>query len=576
MLTFTKKAAKEMKDRISLSQSPSSGLVREASIGTFHNFCYKVLREHGDLVGLPADWTIIDQYDAEKLMSAIAQNSRIKPSDLLRLSGYARNSLKSLASLIETTRFSSIIPRTEPYSDLVDLYQQRCLQSGRVDFDDLQYLTYKLFTSQREIAELYRNRYKAILVDEYQDTSPLQSKILKYLDSGSNITVVGDDAQSIYGFRATTVQNILDFQKDFNAEKISLLNCYRCKGRILALAESSVAKNTQRTNRKFNSTREMGEKPVVIRATNQVDESREVILQINKLIRDGVPEGKIAVLYRAEALATAIKLELNKQKIPFKSSSALEFFASPHIKFVLDYLRCLQNKADFVAFINVMDLISGGNVQAKSLLNEQIRQKGKVANWDDIFSVNAAVLPSDLKETLRGMTETRNALVAGNYKVREMIIRALEDLSEPLHRLAASDEQWSQWEQDYGVLIEISTDYADIASFMATLNIDNIGKEDADDENSLSVYTIHSAKGLQWDYVFIVGLVEWWFPMNWAIRDNGNADEERRLFYVACTRARDVLTLSTFKKQTDAFGKERPSNESRFIEEIIDHVKDSR
>ena len=327
LVTFTKKSALTLTERIKVtSRDPDA--YKNAYIGTFHSIAWRLVREYGHLLNIDEEYAIMDQIDSERLMKLAAFRYNVDHQILCRLSSFSRNSGISVDKLIQTPRYAHL-GRIGSIKEIISSYNERSKRSKRLDFNHILEFANALLKKHPQVRQELQERFSAILVDEYQDTNILQARILQSLNNGTNITVVGDDAQSIYSFNAATIQNILSFEQEFNATKITLSTNYRNPPRILELAENSVMQNNEGMPRDIRPSLEGGSTPILLTARNQVEEAVIIGEAIGDFVDAGIDPEKIAVLYRANRLSAALQIELQRLGISFSTSGDADFLRFP-------------------------------------------------------------------------------------------------------------------------------------------------------------------------------------------------------------------------------------------------------
>ncbi len=588
-LTFTNKAAKEMKKRI--SQIVGSSEAKNLWMGTFHSIFAKMLRFEADKLGYPSNFTIYDTQDSQRLISAIIKEMALDKDVYKykqvysRISSY-KNSLITVkayfqnAELMEADAMSKKPRLGEIYKNYVD----RCFKAGAMDFDDLLLKTNELLNRFPQVLQKYQNRFRYILVDEYQDTNHSQYLIVKALsDKFQNICVVGDDAQSIYAFRGANINNILNFQKDYdNVQMYRLEQNYRSTKNIVEAANSIIEKNKTKLDKVVWTANEEGPKIVVNRLINDGEEGRFVASSIfeNKM-QNQLNNGDFAILYRTNAQSRAMEDALRKREIPYRIYGGLSFYQRKEIKDVLSYLRLLVNSKDEEALKRVI------NYPARGIGSTTIDKLTIVANQygKSIFEIIENIDQLDVKIN----SGTRNKLVnfvnmiksftilnenADAFTVADTVARKtgliqelkkdgtpegiarIENIEELLNGIRDFVEGQKELADATGSLTEFLEDVA-----LAT----DMDKETGDDH--VALMTIHLAKGLEFPYVYIVGMEEDLFPSGMSMNTRSELEEERRLFYVALTRAEKQAYL-TYTQSRYRWGKLVDAEPSRFIEEI--------
>jgi len=556
VVTFTKKAAHTIVDRMSTASKAKAGGWKRAWIGTFHNICWRILSEYHPKAGLMDTWTVMDEDDASRVMRSACRGLALDHREVLRLHSYASNSMLSVAEVVSKYSKFSAFKDLDRLSEALERYKKICQKNSRLDYDGLLARTQQLLVNYPEIRQVYQTRFKAILVDEYQDTSAIQVAILKLLDSGENITAVGDDAQSIYSFRAANVRNILNFQRDFNARLVILATNYRNPPSVASLAEAVVRKNKNRSERTIRSASNVLSHPVILTGADQADEASQVLEKIKGLVNEGVRPSDIAVLYRSEKLAAPLIIALRRAEIPFKTSAQVDFFAQSHIKHTLNMCRLLLNSEDTIAISGLNDLLNLEAIERVAEAEEQAIAGGSF--WSRLGA------QSQLNE-LRSFLQSFKQPDKNEQSVEVTLDRVIRFLSPSMEKYANSSEVWRSWTDDLGILRSVAKQFLSLNDFLNTLLLQRVDEEQ--EETGVALSTIHAAKGLQWRNVFLIGLVEYWFPSNLSIRDSGDDEEERRLFYVACTRTLENLFLTTYRVQGSNDGREFNTKESRFLTE---------
>jgi len=557
LVTFTNKASKEMLRRIELLlNAQPKGLWG----GTFHHVGNALLRRHGRQLGVSPDFNILDQDDSRHLIASLIaemgfsrkgdKNFFPKAEVLSSLISFAINSHLPLRDVIES-RLASFQDKADQIQSVATAYEQRKRQNNLVDFDDLLSLWLRMLLEIPHVGERLRQQFQYILIDEYQDTNRLQGLIVEELGrSHQNIFVVGDDAQSIYGFRAATVENILNFPKVFPAAKIfELKENYRSVTPILELANSSIKHNWNQFEKHLVSKRLHGQKPEVWGLADQEEEARFITNHILDTLEDGQSLNESAVLFRAAYQAMQVELELQKRGIPYIMRGGVRFFEQAHIKDIIAYLRVLHNPADEIAWQRILKLEDGIGEKNATLVSQVLSRR---STPEVELGLSKSIQGAFTKVTNR--VEWLKKSMASNQdsklKIADWIIHLIDDFYADY--CAAAYEDSRERIEDLRQLAEFSRHYQDLPSFLsdATLTEGFKGERNAaiasNDQNKeyLILSTIHQAKGLEWKNVFLVGLTEGQFPHYKSWTDRKELEEERRLFYVAATRAKDHLYLT--------------------------------
>ena len=589
-LTFTNKAAREMKSRI--SDIVGSTEAKNLWMGTFHSVFARILRAEADKLGYPSNFTIYDTQDSVRLIGAIIKEMQLdkdvyKAKQVFgRISSYKNNLITVKAyynnpELQEADAMSKKPRLGEIYANYVD----RCFKSGAMDFDDLLLKTNELLNRFPDVLSKYQQRFRYILVDEYQDTNHSQYLIVRALsDRFQNICVVGDDAQSIYAFRGANINNILNFQKDYdNVQTYRLEQNYRSTKNIVEAANSIIEKNKTRLDKVVWTANDDGPPIKVHRSMTDAEEGRFVAGAIwEEKMREQRSNGDFAILYRTNAQSRAMEDALRKRDIPYRIYGGLSFYQRKEIKDVLCYLRLVINPRDEEALIRVI------NYPARGIGDTTIDKLTVAANHykRSIFEVMQHIDQIDLKlnssarnklkdfvtmiQSFQVINENHDAFYVAEYVtkktglVQELKkdatpegIARIENIEELLNGIRDFTEGQKEVVDARGSLSEFLEDVA-----LAT----DLDKDTGDDDR-VALMTIHLAKGLEFPYVFIVGMEEDLFPSAMSLNTRSELEEERRLFYVALTRAEKEAYL-TYAQSRYRWGKLTDSEPSRFIEEI--------
>jgi len=590
-LTFTNKAAREMKKRISTIVGDSEA--KNLWMGTFHSVFARILRSEASKLGYPSNFTIYDTQDSVRLLSAIIKEMQLdkdkyKPKQVLgRISSF-KNSLITVkayysnSDLLEADRMASRPKMGEIYKQ----YVARCFKSGAMDFDDLLLRTNELLTRFPEVLAKYQNRFKYILVDEYQDTNHSQYLIVRALaDRFQNICVVGDDSQSIYAFRGANIQNILNFQRDYDDVKIfKLEQNYRSTSNIVQAANSVIEKNKTKLDKEVWTANDSGEKVKIMRTMSDGEEGRFVANSIfdNKMNLQ-LQNTAFAVLYRTNAQSRAIEDALRKKDISYRIYGGLSFYQRKEIKDVLSYLRILINPNDEEALKRII------NYPTRGIGQTTVEKLTVAANHyqKSIFEIIEHLDKIDLKLNAGTKTKLYNFMMMiksfqveakskNAFDVAEFVIKKthiIKDIEGELTPEAVSRVENIQ-ELLNGIkdFIEEQKEKIDgdnsLAFFLEDVALaTDLDNEKKGDKDSVSLMTIHLAKGLEFEYVYIVGLEENLFPSAMSMNTRSELEEERRLFYVALTRAEKQAYL-TYAHSRYRWGKLIDCEPSRFLEEI--------
>ncbi len=574
LLTFTNKAAREMLQRVaSLLGQEARGIWG----GTFHSTANRILRSYASQLGYTSGFTILDQEDSVSLVKAVMKELKIDPKArrfptanvVHNIISFSRNTLTQVSEALDL-KHPNFVPFAGEIEEIERIYDQRKKAANAMDFDDLLINWLKLFTlpAGHNLAQ----QFHYVLVDEYQDTNAVQAALVQQLSGQGNVLVVGDDAQSIYAFRGADVRNILNFPSEWPKCKIfKLLTNYRSVPEILDLANDSLAHNTAQFQKDLVAVRERGAKPIIVAAASANQEAQFVAEQILELRAQGTALGNMAVLFRSSAHSQALEFELMKRDVPYEYRGGMKFFERAHIKDALSYLRVAHNPQDEAAWLRVLNLQSGiGAVTATDIIT-QVKGAPTLttildANVAGALSTRAAIGWNDFEQVERGVIK--------HAPVPSLMLKAILESSYRDY-LEREYPDWRERIEDVEQLVLFAENYNDTTSFLSDIALyDEVlaGREKSAsrDEERIVLSTIHQAKGLEWDTVFIIHLADTAFPNRRAMTEEGGLEEERRLFYVAVTRARKRLFLSyPLTSGFDALVLNQPS---LFIEEVSPHL----
>jgi len=582
LLTFTNKAAREMLRRV---EEVARLDTRRIWGGTFHHVAHRVLREHGGLLGYERGYSILDREDARDVMSASVADCGLavgakrfpKADVLLDLVSMAVNTQTPLADVVVERR-AQFAPLTDDILRVARRYAERKQSMNAMDFDDL-LLNWKiLLVEHEEVRRSLAGRFHHVLVDEYQDTNRLQGDVVDLVASAHrNLCVVGDDAQSIYSFRGAHFANILEFEKRYpDARRFHLTVNYRSTPEILALANASIANNLKQFAKELRSVRPAGTLPGIVPCRDVEQQAAFVAQRVLELRDEGFPLSEIAVLYRAHHHSMEIQFELARRGIPFVVRSGVRFFEAAHIKDVLAHLRFIHNPGDELALKRLLKLAPGiGSMTADAVWSAlAVRRRGGNGTVDELLSPDvAAQVPPKGREGYRRVAELLRSLSRRPARdlPGECIDRVLEGGYEEYLRAAFVNAESRV--EDVRQLADYARGYEDSETFLSEiallteLTAETVTESDEADEKMV-LSSVHQAKGLEWRAVFVVWLADGRFPSAQALRDPDGEEEERRLFYVACTRAKDDLTLSYPVVAAPRDRERVVLKASRFIEEL--------
>ena len=590
-LTFTNKASREMKARI--AELVGEGEAKNLWMGTFHSVFARILRQEADKLGFPRDFTIYDTQDSNRLISSIIKELGLD-KDIYkykqirnRISSF-KNSLITVKAYQDDIELQEVdsLSRRPKLGEIYQEYVERCFKAGAMDFDDLLLKTNELLNMHPQVLAKYQDRFRYILVDEYQDTNHSQYLIVRALsDKFQNICVVGDDAQSIYGFRGANINNILNFQKDYHGVKLYRLEQnYRSTKNIVNAANSIISQNKNKIEKVVWTSNMEGSKIKLQRCITDADEGREVASQIFELKMQEQRQNKeFAILYRTNAQSRAIEDALRKRDIPYRIYGGLSFYQRKEIKDLLAYMRLIVNPKDEESLKRVINFPPRGIGQAtldKLIIgakNNGISIFETVQNAPKLnLSINAGTLKklesfANLILSLQIENQNSNAFEISDIVTKKSGlvlelkkdgtpegVSKIENIEELLNGIRDFVEGQKELVGATGNLSEFLEDVA-----LAT-DFDNEKESDSD---SVYLMTIHLSKGLEFPVVFIVGLEEDLFPSALSLNTRGELEEERRLFYVAMTRAEQRVVL-TYTLSRYRWGKLVDAEPSRFIKEI--------
>ena len=591
-LTFTNKAAREMKKRI--ADIVGTNEAKNLWMGTFHSVFARILRSEADKLGFPSNFTIYDTQDSVRLISAIIKEMQLdkdiyKPKQVLgRISSY-KNSLITVKAYLNNPELQeqdamSKKPRLgEIYANYVD----RCFKAGAMDFDDLLLKTNELLNRFPDVLAKYQDRFRYILVDEYQDTNHSQYLIVRALsDRFQNICVVGDDAQSIYAFRGANINNILNFQKDYeNVKTYRLEQNYRSTKNIVEAANSIIDKNKTKLEKIVWTANDFGPKVKVHRSITDGEEGRFVASEIfEQKMRNQMLNGQFAILYRTNAQSRAMEDALRKRDIPYRIYGGLSFYQRKEIKDVLCYLRLIINPKDEEALVRVI------NYPARGIGDTTIEKLTVAANHykRSVFDVMENIDKIDLKlnsgtkqkledfvtmiKSFQIINEQQDAFVLTEHVAKKTgLIQELKKDGTPegIARIENIETLMGGIKDFIEGQREIDGARGALSEFLEDVALATDLDRDTGDDDRVALMTIHLAKGLEFPYVFVVGMEEDLFPSAMSLNTRSELEEERRLFYVALTRAEHQAYL-TYAQSRYRWGKLVDSEPSRFIEEIKD------
>ena len=582
LLTFTNKAARQMLDRVAnLLPIDASGLWG----GTFHSVGNRMLRRHGSALGYNSGFTIMDREDQKDLINTVVASAGIDPKEirfpkgdvLAEIFSFVVNTETALEELL-AEKFPYFLPLLEKITDIHGRYEKKKKATNSVDFDDLLEKTLSMLQKHENIASFYRRQFQFILVDEYQDTNKIQADFIDLLArEHRNVMVVGDDAQSIYSWRGANFQNILEFPKRYPDAKVFKIEMnYRSVPEILEVANAAIAANVDQFQKNLQPTRESAAaKPAVVALNDGSEQAQFIAQRILELRDEDVDLNQIAVLYRAHYHALELQLELSRRGIPYQITSGVRFFEQAHIKDVISFVRFVANPRDEVAFKRMVKLLPGiGNRSAENLWNawdKSLNERGEITSFSE--RLLAMSVSAKSKKHWTQFAHTLDEIAPGGQPnpPSEMITSVVEAIYDDYAKVNFTNYELRR--EDLNQLAAFARQFKDVNEFLSQLAlISNVDAEAAPnqtgDKEAVNLSTVHQAKGLEFHTVFVIWLTDGMFPSSRSIDTREALEEERRLFYVAITRAKDELYLTyPHMRLTGGYGDvfQRPS---RFLKEI--------
>lgn len=563
-ITFTNKAAKEMKDRL---YALIGDLAKKIQVSTFHSFGLKLLRENYAKLGYEANFVIMDSDDSLTVVKKIVKDLGYDPK--IYNPRAIRNKISSCKNEMMTPQMYekyAVSDYEKVIQQVYEKYEDKLKKNNSVDFDDLLLLPIKLFKENPSVLQRYQELYQYILIDEYQDTNEAQYILSKLISAKSRkITCVGDDSQSIYSFRGANYKNILNFEKDYkDAKTILLEENYRSTSTILDAANQVIKNNTQRKDKNLWTSRGQGEKIKYYRAYNERDEAQYVIRKIKELRNKDVEYKDIAVLYRTNAQSRVIEEEMLKENMPYRVIGSFYFYSRKEIKDLIAYLRLIHNSKDNVSLLRVINTPKRGiglrtieNLTAQADENNTSIYEA-ISSGKELQFKNMIEKLKEISEELT-LTELIDKVLDASGMREELESEKTLEAEVRLENLEEFKSITKSFEEREGLV--------SLEDFLLEISLISDVEEYKDDPNRVSLMTVHSVKGLEFNHVFVVGMEEGIFPHMNSLMETSELEEERRLCYVAITRAKDDLHLVNARRRT-LFGKEQINPVSRFIGEI--------
>lgn len=590
-LTFTNKAANEMKKRI--ADIVGNSEAKNLWMGTFHSVFAKILRFEADKLGYPQNFTIYDTQDSQRLINGIIKEKELdkdvyKYKQIQQRISSLKNNLITVRAYFNNTELveNDAIRKQPRFGEIYQEYVERCFKAGAMDFDDLLLKTNELLNVYPEVLAKYQNRFQYILVDEYQDTNHSQYLIVKALaDRFHNICVVGDDAQSIYAFRGANINNILNFKSDYpEAKEYKLEQNYRSTKNIVEAANSVIEHNKVRLDKVVFTENEMGELIKVHRSPTDADEGRFVASSIfeNKM-QHQLANGKFAVLYRTNSQSRAIEDALRKRDIPYRIYGGFSFYQRKEIKDMLAYLRLIINPNDEEALVRIINFPARGIGETTMEKLTLAANHYKKSIFEIMYNVNKLPelhINSTTKQKLTDFVVMILNLQALNqranvFEVAEQVAKKTgllqefkkDGTPEGIAKMENIEEMLNGMKDFVIGQEDVADSTGSLAEYLEDVSLATDSDKEIGDDDRVALMTIHLAKGLEFPYVYIVGMEEDLFPLAKSIQSRDELEEERRLFYVALTRAEKQAYL-TYAERRYRFGNLSDTEPSRFIEEI--------
>ncbi len=563
-ITFTNKAAKEMKDRL---YAMLGDVAKKIQVSTFHSFGLKLLRENFELLGYDRNFVIMDSDDSLTVVKKIIKDLGYDPKV------YNPKAIRNKISSCKNEMISAKAYERYAVSDyeqvihkIYEKYEDKLYQNNSVDFDDLLLLPIKLFKENPDVLERYQDLYQYILIDEYQDTNQAQYILTKLIsEKNRRITCVGDDSQSIYSFRGANYKNILNFEKDYpDAKTILLEQNYRSTSTILDAANQVIKNNSQRKDKKLWTDRGTGEKIKYYRAYNERDEAQYVIRKIKELVNKGTEYKDIAILYRTNAQSRVVEEEMLKENLPYRVIGSFYFYSRKEIKDLIAYLRLIHNSKDNISLLRVINTPKRG-IGLKTIENLTSKADEEGISIYDAINSGKELEFKNIIEKLKivaedlTLTELIDKVLDASGMKKELESEQSLESEVRLENLEEFKSITKAFEEKEGLI--------SLEDFLLEISLISDVEEYKDDPNRISLMTVHSVKGLEFDNVFVIGMEEGIFPHMNSLMENMALEEERRLCYVAITRAKDNLHLVNARRRT-LFGKEQVNPVSRFMSEI--------
>ena len=579
-ITFTNKAANEMKERIEKLIGDDA---KDVWMGTYHSICVRILRRYIDRIGYKSDFVIFDTSDQRTLVKECLKTLKVDDklfTDRAVLSEISNGKNEMLEPKAYSVKYAGDF-RKEKIAEIYELYQSKLRENNAIDFDDIINFTIKILTENPDVLEYYTEKFQYILVDEYQDTNKAQFTLVSLFASRyGNITAVGDNDQGIYSFRGADITNILNFERDFPGTKIiKLEQNYRCTGNILKAANAVIKHNENKYEKNLWTENDEGQIPCIYCGEDEYDEARYIVEQINHLrTEEYYKYSDFTVLYRMNAQSRAIEDILMREQIPYKVIGGLKFYERKEIKDIIAYLRLIHNTADNLSLRRIINEPKRGIGKTSLDKIQEISDKTGISMYEIIknaqeYELNRVYLSS--RDFINQIEELRNK--KDELKISDLIKETLKSTgyTKALEQenSVEAETRIENLEEFLTVAIEFEEQSADntLAEFLENITLSSDIDNLEDQEDSVTLMTLHSAKGLEFPVVFLVGMEEGIFPGYKSIGEPKELEEERRLFYVGITRAKQYLYLTCAKHRT-IFGSTSYNQVSRFVKEIPEEL----
>lgn len=575
LVTFTNRAAREMLSRVELLVKQKT---KDIWGGTFHHIANRILRTHGKRLGISPDFTILDREDAKDLLASCVEEAGVDTKErrfpqknvLAAISSFLQNTLEPLQAVI-TKRFPMFIKEMEGIEKVLVLYTDKKRARQLLDFDDLLSAWLRLMMEHKDVREMLAGQFQHVLVDEYQDTNAIQGMIVDLLASRHrNLTVVGDDSQAIYSFRGASFENIITFKQRYpDAREYKLETNYRSVPEILTLANASIARNSRRLPKNLKAIRSSGLKPAIVACQDHFTQSRFIAEYVLHLLDQGRTLNDIAVLYRSHWHSLEIQLEFQRRNIPFHIRGGLRFFEQAHMKDILCYLRVTQNPRDELAWLRLLKMLP----RVGSAISRRVWQHISSAAdpFNEVLGIEtASLLPTSTQPFFKEFAD----LLRESHEIdspAEIIDLANKRFYDDY--LVSHYDNAAMRREDIKALANFAGQYQNVEAFLADVSLagEFSGEtcvEGPTEQEFVILSTVHQAKGLEWPVVFIPWLADGRFPTDMAMNHDEDLEEERRVFHVAVTRARDELYLVVPQVYRNRGGSLIMMKPSRFLTEL--------